>query len=189
MKNKELYCRCLLFLIVILIIITNVYAFIKFNIYKEEKTIVSEKKEKNENVNYGVPSGEVGMKLPTSYDEIESILNREYNVMIVFGKTTCSYCQSFYPSLEEITTKYDIEIVYIDMNKLSKNDLNKLLNSKLVIPGNCHKSKKDSYLKDGFGTPLTLFINKKKTYNCLRGYLNKYDLVKQLKNIGYISKN
>ena len=91
MKNKELYCRCLLFLIVILIIITNVYAFIKFNIYKEEKTIVSEKKEKNENVNYGVPSGEVGMKLPTSYDEIESILkDRQYIAIPADGVVTFS---------------------------------------------------------------------------------------------------
>lgn len=123
----------------------------------------------------------------TSYDDILSFLNSDGKHMLVIGRSGCHYCDIYKPVLEDASNQYGFVYMYVDLMKLILDDRNLLLNSDIIVPGRCRKEGIDGYLKDGFGTPLTLFIDKKTSYNCIRGYVDEDYLIKFLKDISFIS--
>lgn len=134
----------------------------------------------NENVpNYGI-------KKPTTFKSFDELAMRDVNTMFVFGRTGCVYCEKYYPVLEEISKEKKIEIVYVNLANFNEEDYLAVLNSDITILGKCVNEGVNKKLSDGFGTPLTLFINKYSTYDCIRGYKDKSDLESLLKKIGYI---
>lgn len=70
-----------------------------------------------------------GDKKLTTYHEIDYM---EYNEMIgnnetfplVIGSATCSACSLFKPIMEAFISKYQVEVYYIDISKLSEEDFN-----------------------------------------------------------------
>lgn len=72
-----------------------------------------------------------GNKKFTTYHEIGYV---EYNEMIdnsetfplVIGSSTCSACSLFKPIMENFISKYQVEVYYIDLSKLSEEDFNSL---------------------------------------------------------------
>lgn len=191
MKNRSILCVSILFLICLLSWVTYQYYELKMGLAEENKTIVesplnSTKTDEEENTRVSHPSGDVGMKYPESFEEIMNLTKRDSDAFYVIGKTGCSYCAKYLPILEKTTEEYGIEIVYIDVSKLSNDDYKSLLNSELTILGKCNDSGYDVPLSYGFGTPLGLFVNGDETYDCLRGYKSKIDLVYYMKKIKYI---
>lgn len=128
------------------------------------------------------------LKNITSYDELESYISLEKNIFVVLGQTGCTHCQRFYPVIENTSKNYSLDILYVDVKALSKEEQEKLFNSPIVIPSKCNNKGVDITLNQGFGTPLSLFINNKKTYECIPGYQNENDLIKFLRKIGYLGE-
>lgn len=122
-----------------------------------------------------------------TYEGIMNYINKSGTRMIVIGKTGCTYCDNYKPVLEETSKEYNFDYLYIDVTKLTNEDFNLFFHSDIVIPGKCRNDGKDSNLLSGFGTPMTLFIQDKTSYNCIRGYVNKYNLVNNLKSIAFIN--
>ncbi len=205
MKNSKRMSNLLLFLIIGLILVANVYFFsasratqvdkqeadIKEN---ENKQIENEsgKREDNDNdeFNHFVSDNakdDFGLKVITDYIQFSSALNRiDENTFFVFGRTGCHYCELYEPVLKEIAAFYKIEIFYVNLAELSKEDTASIMNSNLIIPAKCSREGVDVSLNKGFGTPLTLFVKNSETYDCIRGYKDKANLIKSLKEIGYV---
>lgn len=127
-----------------------------------------------------------GIKKPTTFKSFDELAMRDVNTMFVFGRTGCVYCEKYYPVLEEVSKEKKIEIVYVNLANFNEEDYLAVLNSDITILGKCVNDGVNKKLSDGFGTPLTLFINKYSTYDCIRGYKDKNDLENILKKIGYI---
>lgn len=72
------------------------------------------------------------------YDMIE---NKE-DFILYIGSATCSACQSYTPVLEKVATNYDIEVMYIDLDDESSQDMYSFINKISVT-----------------STPTTLFYN------------------------------
>lgn len=122
----------------------------------------------------------------TSFAEYNRIINEKKNTFIVFGKENCGFCKKYKPVLDKISAKYGVDVVYINMTLLNEDDYYNILNSDLTIPAKCAKEGTEIKLKNGFGTPLSLFVNQGKTYDCIRGYKDFETLEILLKTIGYI---
>jgi len=133
------------------------------------------------------PNEDYGFKKVTTYLEFESLLARQNkNTYFVFGRTGCYYCEQFVPVLQNVVEKYKIEVIYLDLAAFNPSDYSNVLNTSLTIPAKCSKTGQDTELRNGFGTPLSLFVNNKKTYSCIRGYKDEDKLVAALKANGYI---
>ncbi len=185
MRNRNFICVVLLLLIILLTGITTCYYIVKKS---DAARLLKSSTVDNDNMQSSNQIIENDLfTLVTTYDNFLNYLNREQNTFFVFGKENCSYCMSYKPVLNKIISEYDIEVVYIELNKLSQDDYYNLLNTPLTIPAKCTKENTDSLLIDGFGTPLSLFTNNGATYDCIRGYKDYDNLVSELYSIGYIS--
>lgn len=102
---------------------------------------------------------------------IEKIENKEDLVLLV-SQTTCSHCASYKPKLEKVANKYKLDIYYIDVDLLTKEE----------------KKKFESYI--GFdGTPVTIFLkNGEETTvaNRINGNASTEKIEKKLKSNGFI---
>ena len=118
-----------------------------------------------------------GSKKYTTYDEIsysdykEMISNKE-TFPLVIGRTGCSACELFKPTMEAFISKYDIDVKYIDISKLSDEENNEF--SSLV----------------GFNsTPTTIFFKdgeQTSTYYRIVGSDTLDNVVKAYKRMGYV---
>ena len=61
-----------------------------------------------------------------SYKEYHNLLDNKESFILEIMSDTCSACESFKPNIEEVANEYKIEIKYINTNKLSKEDVDKL---------------------------------------------------------------
>lgn len=180
MKNRSLTCAVLFTLIIILTGVLIGNFLIKKDAYDKD-IFIDDKNQGN-----GVENLKKSLIRVNDYDKFIEYANRNENTFIVFGKKNCHYCELYLPVLESIVEKYNADIVYVDMKELSKEDFNKVLNTQLVIPGKCTNSGEDNLIKNGFGTPLSLFVNNGQTYDCIRGYKTIDSMVPLLDSIGYI---
>lgn len=81
-----------------------------------------------------------------SYDELATKIENKDSFILYVGSSECSHCAEFRPTLESIIYKYNLEVYYINMAKLSA-------------------SKRKAVLDkiDGEGTPTTVYLEKGKT--------------------------
>lgn len=107
--------------------------------------------------------------------------------MIVIGRTGCIHCENYKPIVENLSNEYKFTVMYIDLKNLVKDDLNSLLDSNIMIPAKCTSIGENSKLRNGFGTPLTLFLENGGSYDCIRGYVDKDTLISNLYEANYIS--
>lgn len=88
-----------------------------------------------------------GTKKFTTYDEInfndyKNLIDNKASFPLVIGRTGCSACELFKPTMEKFISKYNIDVKYVDISKLSEDDKNEF--SSLV----------------GFqSTPTTIFVH------------------------------
>lgn len=117
-------------------------------------------------------------KQKKSYIEIdyatyqEKIENQE-DFMLYIGSATCSACQRFKTTLEKVITDYDLEIFYIDISKLSKEQNNEIWDTSNIG-----------------GTPSIVFVSKGniKLFPRVEGTLPESLLIDQLESAGYINR-
>ena len=122
-----------------------------------------------------------------TYDDILNYISSNDDHMLIIGRQGCHFCNLYKPIVEEVSNEYKFEYLYVDFLSLSKEDQQSLYMSEIKIPGKCRDDKKDAFLYEGFGTPITLFIHNKTSYDCIRGYVDKDTLVSTLKEISFIN--
>jgi len=114
----------------------------------------------------------------TSENKTNNKTNNEELKMIVLASSTCSFCQKYKPVIEEIKKEYDFEINYIDL----KAD-NSILKEDITIPARCSTFGRDSKINEGFGTPLSLFMQGNEVIDCIRGYTTKENVVNKINQV------
>ena len=107
-----------------------------------------------------------------SYSELNKMISDKKDFVLFIGSETCSACSSYKVSLNKVIRKYNIDVKYLDISKLSEKENSELI-SKFPISG----------------TPTTIFVNdgvEKDTYRRIDGNVRYSKIVEKFKNSGYI---
>ncbi len=107
-----------------------------------------------------------------NYTEVEAKLENDETFVLVVGSASCSVCKDYKPTLDTVGKEYEVEIIYIDTEKIS-NEENDALYSKFIVSS----------------TPTTIFIKdgeETSTYNRVVGLLSETQLTEKLRQLGYI---
>lgn len=107
-----------------------------------------------------------------NYTTYETKLENKDSFILYLGAKDCSHCQTFRPTLEKIMRKYRLEIFYLDVSTLTKEEYAKVENK--------------THLK---GTPTVVFIEqgKLRTSPRIQGEMPYYEAVEIFKESGYIN--
>ncbi|HBA38005.1 MAG TPA: hypothetical protein DCY94_04725 [Firmicutes bacterium] len=173
--RRIIMCTVLLFLIVTLSVFTGFYYRSRIGSY-ELSTKVDDEVE--------VPKSKFYML--KSYGSFNSYISTTGPRFLVFGKQNCHFCDLYKPVLEKLSQDYLVEIGYVNMTILSDEDYQLIMDSGLKIPAKCSKNGNTIDIKEGFGTPLGLFVRNGEVYDCIRGYDDYETLEILIKRIGYI---
>ena len=106
------------------------------------------------------------------YNEVIEKIENDESFIILISQTECNHCISFKPKLEEAANEHKINIYYIDVDLLSNDENDKLLN----------------YINYD-STPITVFIkNGEETSAATRinGDASMEKIVNKLKSNGFI---
>lgn len=139
-------------------------------------------KQINKYLNNIIPKEEISYKTFETFDEFKILTASSSTKMYVFGRNSCSWCNKFKPVYNQAALDFGADIYYIDSDSFNQNEFNKILNSSITIPAKCTKANKVQKLSEGYQTPLTLFISKGKTVDCLLGYIEYETLLEKLED-------
>ena len=64
-----------------------------------------------------------------SYEEYNELVSNGETFPLVIGSSTCSACSMFKPTMESFISKYQIDVRYIDISKLSEDDYKTFMSS------------------------------------------------------------
>lgn len=108
-----------------------------------------------------------------SFTEFEKKINNEESFMLVIGSATCSHCQNFRGTLNDVLKEYNVNIYYIDISAFEEGQEEKFLR-----------------IVNFSGTPTTVFIEKgieeSPGFNRLSGSVPRSKVIDALKANGYI---
>lgn len=118
-----------------------------------------------------------GSKELTTYDEINyqeyvNLMENDETFSLVIGSSTCSACALYKSTMERFINKYQINVRYIDLTKLSEEEYN-LLRTEINFSS----------------TPTTIFVEKgnhTSVYDRLVGSANFSNVVSAYTKKGYI---
>ena len=128
-----------------------------------------------------IPTKMINYKVLSTGDEyIKKVNSKEYTVA-VFGYDACSFCNLYKPVFNKVAKDYNLNIYYFDTDNYPTEEFNKITELDITIPGSCTKDGKDTTLKNGYPTPMTLITKKGKLVGCIKGYVTEDVLVKKLK--------
>lgn len=108
-----------------------------------------------------------------TFDEYAKMIENEETFILLMGQPSCSHCADFKPTIEKVIKKYQIEVKYIDISKLSDKEYSILKNKTFIT-----------------GTPNTVFIKEGKldTSAKISGAKSYEAVVNALKKVGYINE-
>lgn len=107
-----------------------------------------------------------------TYTEYNKMIEEKQNFVLFIGSETCSACAVYKEYLNEVIKDYQVEVKYIDLDKVTEDEYNKL-------------KARHSFS----GTPTTIFITdgyEKSTYNRINGSKEYNKIVEKFKENGYI---
>jgi len=104
-------------------------------------------------------SEEYGNLAEITYEQYQCLYDSKEPFALVLAQTTCSYCLSFKPVINDYAEKADLPVYVIEIDQLSDDDRNALLSSLSYFDNN-----------QNWGTPLTLGIKDKEVVADLSGY-------------------
>ncbi len=152
--------------------------------------------------NYYDGKDDINYKVAGNADDFFSRADEDEIVMLVLGRTSCTYCQQFKPIYNKLAAEYDIDVYYFDSDVYDAVEYQKLLNKNYIIPGKssslvsengnlaCTNDGKDSTISAGFSTPTTIFLKNGKSIDCVLGAVSENELASIFKyhKIAKISK-
>lgn len=107
-----------------------------------------------------------------SYSELNKMIDEKKDFILFIGSSSCSACAAYEITLNDIIEEYNVDVKYIDLSKLSKEDESALV-SEFPISG----------------TPATIFItngDEEDTHNRIDGNQKKSKIIEKLEENGYI---
>ncbi len=107
-----------------------------------------------------------------SYNELQSMIENKESFPLVIASATCSACNSYRPTLEKFIKEYNVDVKYIDLDKLTDEEESDLMNEFPIT-----------------GTPTTIFVKngeEKDTYNRIVGNKKFSQTEEAYKDNGYI---
>lgn len=107
-----------------------------------------------------------------SYEEYLTMIDNKESFPLVIGSSTCSACAMFKGTMESFISKYQVDVRYIDISKLSEEDYGKFMTA---INFN--------------STPTTIFVEdgkQKSVYQRIVGADSYSNVVSTYKKQGYI---
>ncbi len=127
----------------------------EYNIIKEEATL---------NLNY------------IDIDEYEQLLNSEEMEVVVIGQSTCGYCVTAKPILNDINEEYGLKINYLNTSYIeTQEDFDRLVDSL-------------DYFDNEWGTPVTLILQNGKLVDVLENLNTEAKYVEFFKEVGVINE-
>jgi len=109
-----------------------------------------------------------------NYDQVIDKINNKETFAIVFGSDTCSACANYRVTMKEVIKEKNIEIFYLDINKLDDQTYAKMY-SKFVITS----------------TPTTVFIKngvETSSHDRIIGAAKYSHIINDLKKHGFIGE-
>ena len=94
-----------------------------------------------------------------TYDQYQCLYESSEPFALILAQTTCSYCLSYKPEIDEYAGKNNIPVYIIEIDKLTEDESNSLLSSLSYFDENT-----------SWGTPLTLGIKNKEVVAEISGY-------------------
>ncbi len=136
-----------------------------------------------------IPASEIAYKMPETVEDYEKIINKKNYNVTVLGYASCTYCNLYMPKVNNLASKYGIDIYYFDRDK----DINLFEDVRdlgLEIPAKCTKDGVATTTNATFAKPMTLITKNGKTVDCIKGdvkeeeleaMLRKYKIIKEKK--------
>ena len=62
------------------------------------------------------------------YEQFTADFNGSENKLVYIGSSTCGYCSLLNPSLKDMSSRYDFDYLYIDINEMSSSYVRKVIN-------------------------------------------------------------
>lgn len=109
-----------------------------------------------------------------SFDDLQLKLGNKDSFVLVIGSETCSACASYKTTMESVIKDKQVEIFYLDLNKLTSEQDAKIY-SKYVVTS----------------TPTTIFIKEgieTSTYDRIIGAANYSEIVENLEKQGFLGE-
>ena len=107
-----------------------------------------------------------------SYSELQDLIDNKESFPLVIASATCSACNSYRPTLEKFIQEYNVDVKYIDLDKLTDEEESNLMNEFPIT-----------------GTPTTVFVEdgeEKDTYNRIVGNKKFSQTEEAYRENGYI---
>ena len=107
-----------------------------------------------------------------NYSEYKKMLDNNDTFVLYIGSKTCSHCQDFAPTLKKVIRKYDLDVKYIDISKLTNKEYLTLKNKTMLQ-----------------GTPTVVFVEKGKVLSGnhkIQGAVDENEVISVFKKQGYI---
>ena len=98
----------------------------------------------------------------------------EEPISVTFGRETCHWCNEFKDVMEDVAEEKQVKIYYMEVTDIDEDH-------NYEIPFKC-ADKAGQKLLDGFGTPLTLILEKGKVKDCISGYRDEDGFKSVLRN-------
>jgi predicted bacteriocin transport accessory protein len=137
-------------------------------------TIQSVGSSTNENINNQLGNGTNNNDEPSD-DWVTAHASNDKQI-IYLGRPSCSWCNKIRPELDDLKIKYNVDFVYVNVDKTSQDDLNTLF-TKLDIK------------TEEFGTPYLAVIENGKKISEQTGYVPEEKLFKFYQDNGFIDRN
>lgn len=106
-------------------------------------------------------------------DKVEEKINNKDTFILCVSSSTCINCERYLPKLEEISRDYNLEIFYIEVDKLSSKELTEFKN----------------VISFDDATPVTLFIKngvENTASNRIFGNVSSDKIIEKFKKNGFI---
>ena len=107
-----------------------------------------------------------------SYSELQDLIDNKESFPLVIASATCSACNSYRLTLEKFIQEYNVDVKYIDLDKLTDEEESNLMNEFPIT-----------------GTPTTVFVEdgeEKDTYNRIVGNKKFSQTEEAYRENGYI---
>ena len=131
---------------------------------------------------YGeIPESERNYKVLSTANEFLKKVNSKNYTVSVFGATSCSFCSLYLPVINEIAGEYELDVYYFDEDTYDKYEYKSIMALDYEIPAKCTTTGASTTMKAGFPKPMTMITKDGKFVDCIRGYVNKEEVLDVLR--------
>jgi len=152
---------------------------------------------KKQSTNISTNSNEESKEYIINKDNFEIInfldintISKNKEIFILFSRDGCYWCSKYAPIVEKIAQEHNFTVYYLDFGDMVDFNINPpALKDEEIYDKFTSWINNNGYgdeIKDGIGTPMTLFVKNGKINNYISGYVDKEELESYIKKEGFI---